>query len=133
MHATRITNARRLATIAALLLLAGCRMPVEVAGQGYVFGENTGQLYRAGYTFEINEDFQETFWPVPAPGYRFGRWTHICNNTAGACALSLDEQLWSRDDSIPLGSRFRPNYDGPLQLNYYETYWIAARSGEAMK
>ncbi len=126
MQATRITTARRLATIAALLLLAGCRMPVEVAGQGYVFGENTGQLYRAGYTFEINEDFQETFWPVPAPGYRFGRWTHICNNTAGACALSLDEQLWSRDDSIPLGSRFRPNYDGPLQLNYYETYWIAA-------
>ena len=126
MKPTPLKRASRFASIALLLLLAACRMPVQVSGQGYIFGENTAQLYRAGYTFEINEDFQETFWPVPAPGHSFGRWTDICNTSYGACELRLDEALWSRDDSLPLGSRFRPDYGGPLQLLYYETYWIAA-------
>ncbi|TDG15728.1 hypothetical protein E2F43_05750 [Seongchinamella unica] len=126
MTPASVQRLTRLAIIAVTLLLAACRMPVKVSGQGYVFGEDAGQLYRAGYTFEINEDFQETFWPVPAPGYSFGRWTDICNNLYGPCELTLDEPLWSRDDSIPLGARFRRNYSGPLEIRYYETYWYEA-------
>ncbi|RLQ20877.1 hypothetical protein DWB85_15025 [Seongchinamella sediminis] len=126
MNRRHTQRAIHLAAITLSLLLAACRMPVKVSGQGYVFGEETRQLYRAGYTFDIKEDFQETFWPVPAPGYSFGRWTDICNTTYGACELSLDKQLWRRDDSIPLGARFRPDYRGPLEIWYYETYWDAA-------
>lgn len=127
MTLAALNRSLRFAAFATLALLAACRMPVQVAGQGYVYGEYADQLYRTGYTFDINEDFEERFWPVPAPGYSFRRWTDICSNSYGACELTLGEELWSRDDSVPLGVRFRGDYAGPLQLWYYETYWNSAR------
>ena len=108
------------------LLLSACRMPVTISGQGYVYGEGANQLYADGYVFDINEDFAETFWPVPVPGHSFRRWTTICKNSDAACELVLDEELWSRDDSVPLEASFRPNYNGPLEIVYFEAYWEPA-------
>lgn len=124
------TNAHRpkrralysLTAVALLLLLGACRMPVVVNGKGVIFADNAGQVYRSGYTFDIREDFQETFWPVPAPGHSFSRWTNICRDSAGACELQLDERLWSQDETVPLVSRFRPGYSGPLALLDYDAF-----------
>jgi hypothetical protein len=106
-----------------ILLLAGCRMPVIIVGQGFVFGETQAAVYAGGYLFEINEDFSEVFWPVPAPGHSFDGWTEICKTLYGPCELSLNRQLWSEDEEIPLGARFRSNYAGPLELSNYQYYW----------
>jgi hypothetical protein len=114
-------TAKRLGLLlAAMLLLSACRMPVFVSGEGFVFGEQSGQIYRGGHVFNINEDFEETFWPVPAPGHSFARWTRICNDRAGACQVSLDQPLWSQDQTVPLIARYRADYAGPLDLLDYE-------------
>ena len=111
-----------LTAVALLVLLGACRMPVVVNGKGVIFGDNAGQVYRSGHTFDIREDFQETFWPVPAPGHSFSRWTNICRDSVGACELQLDERLWSQDEVVPLVSRFRPGYSGPLALLDYDAF-----------
>ena len=97
-------------------------MPVAINGEGVVYGEKAAQIYRGGYVFDIQEDFHETFWPVPAPGHSFRRWTNICRNQTGACELRLDERLWGQDETVPLVSRFRPYYSGPLKLVDYDAF-----------
>jgi len=117
----------RLIICLALLLLSACRMPVEVDGRGFVFGQSDGGIYRQGYLFEIEQDFHEVFWPVPAPGYAFEGWTDICSDRYDQCELQLAESLWSQDDEYPLGVRYTPDYTGPLALRYYEQYWNPTR------
>lgn len=113
----------RIVVIFSLIFLGACRMPVEISGEGFVYGQRAGDTYSHGYLFDINEDFDETFWPVPAPGHSFSRWTDICNRTYGPCELSLTRDLWEQDREIPLGSRFAAGYRGPLELVNYELYW----------
>lgn len=115
-------KACRVLTLLMLTLLAACRMPVATNGEGVVYGEKAGQVYSNGYVFDIQEDFHETFWPVPAPGHSFRRWTKICRDQPGACEVQLDERLWGEDESIPLVSRYRPYYSGPLKLLDYDAF-----------
>ncbi|PLW70924.1 hypothetical protein [Pseudohalioglobus lutimaris] len=98
-------------------------MPVVVNGEGFVYGQLSGEIYSDGYLFDINEDFQEVFWPIPAPGHSFSRWTRVCDRTYGSCELELTRELWEQDREIPLGARFEQGYRGPLQLVSYELYW----------
>jgi|GEM_PF-426297 len=107
----------------ALVSLGACRMPVAIDGQGMVFGERSGELYSDGYVFDITEDFQEVLWPIPAPGHSFSGWTRICNKTYGPCELTIPRELWEQDAEVPLGSRFAPNYQGPLRLVDYDLFW----------
>lgn len=103
--------------------LSACRMPVEISGEGFVYGQRAGVVYSDGYLFDINEDFTETFWPIPAPGHSFTRWTQICNRNYGPCNLSLTRELWEQDRELPLGSRYKSGYRGPLELVSYDLYW----------
>lgn len=117
----------RLTLCLAFTVLSACRMPVEVDGRGFVFGQSTRGIYQQGYLFEIEEDFSEVFWPVPAPGHAFQGWTDICSDRYDKCELNLHEGLWSQDDEVPLGVHFVPDYTGPLALHYYEQYWNSTR------
>jgi hypothetical protein len=116
-------SAFRLLITLSVVLLAACRMPVEVSGEGFIYGQLSGETYTDGYLFDINEDFEEIFWPIPAPGHSFARWTDICDRTYGPCKLNLTRELWEQDIEVPLGSRFAPGYRGPLELINYELYW----------
>ncbi|AQA17377.1 hypothetical protein BST95_03145 [Halioglobus japonicus] len=116
----------RLLGLSFLVLLSACRMPVAIQGQGFVFGEQANTVYRDGYVFEINEDFQETFWPVPAPGHSFSAWNEICSvGQVLECSLTLTEDAWGRDDEIPLDATFTAGYQGPMVLNDYQFFWDA--------
>ena len=97
-------------------------MPVGINGEGVIYGENANEIYRGGYVFDIQEDFDEIFWPVPAPGHSFRRWANICKDQPGACELQLRERLWGQDETVPLISRFRPYYSGPLKLLDYDAF-----------
>ncbi|KAA1190478.1 hypothetical protein F0M18_11730 [Pseudohalioglobus sediminis] len=116
----------RLLPLVCVLVLSACRMPVEISGKGFVFGEQARAVYVDGYMFDIEEDFEEVFWPVPAPGHSFSGWTQICNRTYGPCELALTRKFWQEDVEIPLATRFRPDYRGPLSLVDYDLYWNAA-------
>lgn len=99
-------------------------MPVEIQGKGFVFAEASQQVYRNGQVIEIEGDFEETFWPVPAPGSSFTAWGDVCANLGDvACELKLPASLTSRDDEVPLEARFRKRYGGPLTLLDYDLYW----------
>lgn len=114
----------RYLALLSVMLLSSCRMPVVLEGEGYVFGEISGEFYRHGYRFNINEDFNESFWPVPAPGYSFAGWNAICKGTKKVpCKLELNEQLWEQNKEIPLSARYEPGYEGPLELLDYSMFW----------
>ncbi len=110
-------------SIIALLLISGCRMPVHIDGAGVIFAEQTGKVHGPGYVFEINRDFNEIFWPIPAPGHQFEGWGNICSTSYGRCELSLTEELWGQDRDVPLSARYESGYAGPLRLYYYDISW----------
>ena len=123
-HAQFFTLARLAALATALLALSACRMPVVIEGRGFVFAEAAQQIYRSGQVIELEGEFEETFWPVPAPGSSFRKWVRVCSGPQKvACQLKLPVSLTSRDDEIPLEARFRKNYSGPLSLLDYDLYW----------
>lgn len=114
--------------LATLLLLASCRMPVVIIGDGYVYGAFARVLYENGYLFDIQEDFDEKFWPVPSPGHSFKWWGKICKGQKPLCRVTLDEDLWGLDDEMPLKAVFEPLYHGPLVLSNYSYFWQPSTS-----
>lgn len=117
----------RVLVLLPLVTLSACRMPVIVNGNGFVFAQEAQEIYKSGYVFEINEDFNENFWPVPAPGNYFKGWDRICKGEGNIpCSLTLEEDLWSNDDEVPLEASFGKNYQGPLTLINYDLYWLEA-------
>lgn len=84
------------AAIALVICLAGCKLTV-VVGQGGSVLSKSGKRNCAevsSCTFEVKDaDFDDTFTPVPLPGYEFERWQsgagYLCwNSTGPSCALS---------------------------------------------
>ncbi len=109
--------------LSSLLLLSACRMPVVVTGEGFVFGAIDQRIYEDGHVFVIERDFEEKFWPVPAPGNYLGGWNRICSGpTKVLCHLKLNQDLWEKDEEIPLDVSFHAGYDGPLALIHWELY-----------
>jgi len=114
---------RALITIALACALGACRIVVDAQGQGLAYGQLSRSVYTDGYLFNINRDFHEIFWPLPAPGNSFEKWTQLCNGQYKACDLNLNEDLWGQDEQLPLGMVFKPGYQGPLQLRDFDLYW----------
>ncbi len=109
--------------LTALPFLASCRLELQTQGAGLILGENSRQLYRKGHVLDINEDFDEQFQPIPAPGRSFLRWHTLCENVNGACEVVLRREAWEQDVDVTLTAQFRPNYNGPLRLLDYDLWW----------
>ena len=125
-YSPMVIRGLKIVTLLSLALLSACRMPVVVNGKGFVFGELALDIYKNGYVFEINENFEEKFWPIPAPGNSFKGWERICSRFDKAeCHLKLGEELWSNDNEVPLEATFKKNYTGPLTLLDYGLYWYS--------
>ncbi|QFU77653.1 hypothetical protein EY643_19335 [Halioglobus maricola] len=114
----------RFITLALVAFLSACRMPIVIQGEGFIFGAESSAIYQDGYVLEINEDFQQTFWPVPAPSHYFESWNAICKGGDFLeCPLELTEEAWGQDREVPLDATFLPGYAGPLQLIDYQYFW----------
>jgi hypothetical protein len=121
----KLSTAIKCGLLTALLLLASCRMPVVIIGDGYLYGAFAKVLYENGYLFDIQEDFDEKFWPIPAPGHSFKWWSKICKGQKPLCRVTLEEDLWGLDEEMPLQAVFEPVYKGPLELTNYSYFWNA--------
>lgn len=114
---------RLLLVILAIPALASCRLAIETRGGGLVYGELSEEVYHNGHVLDINEDFDERFYPVPHPGHSFRRWRNLCENLNEACPLTLREEAWEQDEEFALRAHFAGRYDGPLRLSDIEMWW----------
>lgn len=107
----------------ALLLVQACRHPIEIEGQGDV----TSSTGTRGCSFEestaspvpdncaqnlIVGDYQETYYPVPRPGWKFKGWVNYCTDVVTppyGCSFTVPAetvQLFSGGTVFPLKAVF---------------------------
>lgn len=90
---------------------AGCRLVISTDHRGEVSSES-GRMDCAqdNCIFEITERVSDTFTAVPAEGYRFVRWTGICERTplpvCDATVIPLPEELLEYDGDVTLAAEF---------------------------
>lgn len=87
----------RVLVAVALLVLAGCKLQINVGPGGMVVSTDGAYVCRAGQTCTIDVVdlfFDETFIAVPGPGYYFGQWKEgdqaLCAGSSEPCHLSTD-------------------------------------------
>ena len=99
--------------IAALLLLASCRMVIVTDSTGHIVS-SSGQYdcEKSRCVSRIEEPITESFTPVPAEGYRFVRWKGLCtlsvSEVCKATVAPLAEEYSHLDGDILLFAEFEP-------------------------
>ncbi|TDG13462.1 hypothetical protein E2F43_07945 [Seongchinamella unica] len=110
-----------------VILLASCRLIVNTDATGEIIsGSGSLDCDQAECAFEITQSTTDTFTALPAPGYRFVRWTGLCTPSPTSVCLAtiapLAEQYQQFDGDIPLAAEFEP-------ANSTRT-WYADRDGD---
>lgn len=104
-----------------LALLAGCRHPIEIIGQGDVMSasgdrnclleEYAGRQQNCTLN-NVTSAYKETYFAVPREGWQFGAWGNYCakNDPADQCTFDITADLIDDseiDEAPPLVAYFR--------------------------
>lgn len=94
-----------------LLVLASCRLVIVTDAGGQITSESgTMDCAEATCAFQIDSQMSDTFYAVPAPGYRFVSWQGMCTNRpTTTCELTmqpLPEELSEFDGDVLLAAEF---------------------------
>jgi len=109
------------------LFLQACSHPLEIAGEGDVLSASGNRdclleehAAGAGNCSEnlVIDDYLETYYATPRPGWQFHRWSGYCvDDTSGECGFDVPaqtvHQFWGATVT-PLTAIFRPSVNSGL-------------------
>ncbi len=107
--------------VAALLLLGACRHPLTILGEGDITSASGDrdcllEQYQAADPActdnSVRDDYVETYFAVPRPGWHFAAWGNYCPGVqpADQCRFEIDGESaaqWDLDSAPPLQAYFR--------------------------
>jgi hypothetical protein len=133
------------------LLLAACRHPLVIKGEGDIIEMNAGtrgcalEEFRAGWARCTDNEVSNTeavrYRALPRPGWRFARWDGFCDDESRGkdCEIDYDkagiewwEESFPDQDAAPLRAIFVRDDGAPVAANYIVSQLgVAGRGGYA--
>ncbi|MFK8047818.1 MAG: Cpe/LpqF family protein [Halioglobus sp.] len=86
----------RYTVVVALLLAASCKHGIEIVGEGRVSsatGDRDCAPASSPCTFEVDEDYNETYTAIPADGYVFDSWSVCLQSEGNVCTFAIPKQI----------------------------------------
>lgn len=96
--------------------ISGCKLIFEVEGKGFLVSDQALELLWDGAEVQANDEFADSYRPVPFPGHSFAGWGAICRNSNTDCKIQVPASIAALGLDATLEPSFTVGYSGPLRL-----------------